>query len=431
MLIDLGLLTLIAAGALASRLIARSSHLCLLPGIALVVIGWTLDESLGGVASLDWLSAPKDAKLSVLLILLGATVSAFAVNHLNRSSVDLVAAGAMASVGAIVSPNIITHALWVGPAILLCFRSAWVNSPWQRDQSASVRVAITTFLGVLALIAAALIVYYVSNHGGLIGPAVGLIVVSTLVIGAAFPFGGIVPAMADPDARYHWNVASGYALFLLVYLTFTMVKATPLVAEGEYWPVAAAILMGALALTGLRYWADNDPVIAWDSARFAAAAFAVVAILAGDWKAWVGLVAGGLALIATTVGPLPTWGRVQPSPSPGERLLTALWIVIGAGMPGGLGFVLRWLAIQEAVSKSPWVAILIAASSLIVVVALARSFYPHLTPKSAETMEAPDPDRTWPWVVWMMVALTIGFGLQPAPLIGLILNWYLQFGVYP
>ena len=430
---SLATIFLMVGGLIAGRFSARISPFSLLPAIALLLAAWSLEsDSLPG-GEIDLSIRQPHAVPIALLILLAISICVAALRSQRHKNTSLIAAGAVASTSALVAQNDIMLAAGIGPSILLCVRNAWAGSDWQEDQAISNRVAVSSVLAVLFLMAAPILIQTQSPqpHTHLVSSAIGLLIVSVAVLSGAFPFGGLAPALADPDSRYRWSVSLGCAQLLTLFLIFSIFEGRFEIVELDYWSTAVGVLMVILSLTAMGSWASSDRYAAMECGRYAITALAIAVIMAGGWFAWLGMFAGGAALIVAAVSIQARNFETRAASGTLYKMTQRIVLLTTIGFPGSLVFLLWWMAIQVALSKEIAVAYLMGAAGLLLAVSLSLTFERlNLTGSSAEgSSQGIGTSRRW--LALFLVLVSMALGIYPAPLIETITEWNVLIGTYP
>ena len=396
---SLATIFLMVGGLIAGRLSARIGPFALLPAVALLLAAWSAGPvSLpGGEVSLS-IRQPNAAPIA-LLILLAISICVAASGSRKHRNTSLIAAGAIASTSALLAHNDIMLAAGIGSSILLCVRNAWAGSEWQENRANSTRVAVSSVLAVLFLISAPILIQTQPPHphAHLISSAIGLLIVSVTILSGAFPFGGLVPASRDPESRYRWSVSLGCAQLMTLFLTFSIFEGRFEIVELDYWSIAVGVLMVVVSLTAIGSWASSERNAAMDAGRFAITALAISVIMAGGWFAWLGLFAGGAALIVSAVSIQARHYEAKSTSGTLELITQRIVLFATIGFPGSLVFILWWMAVQVALSKDILVAYLLGAAGLLVAISLSLTFERLRLPRSSTDGHVQDigPSRRW------------------------------------
>ena len=430
---SLATIFLMVGGVIAGRFSARISPFALLPAGALLLAASSLGPDSLSSAEIDLPIRQPHGVPIALLILLAISICVAALRSQRHKNTSLIAAGAVASTSALVAQNDIMLAAGIGSSILLCVRNAWAGSDWQEDRAVSSRVAVTSVLAMLFLISAPILIQTQSPklHAHMISSAIGLLIVSVTMLSAAFPFGGLAPALADPGSRYRWSVSLGCAQLMALFLIFSIFEGGFEIVELDYWSTAIGVLMVILSLTAIGSWASSDRYAAMECGRYAITALAIAVIMAGGWFSWLGLFVGGAALIVAAVSIQARHFETRAASGTLDKITHRIVLLTTIGFPGSLVFLLWWMAIQVALSKDVAVAYLMGAAGLLLAVSLSLTFERlKLTGSSADgSRQGIGASRRW--LALFLVIASLALGIYPAPLFETITEWNLLIGTYP
>ncbi len=430
---SLATIFLMVGGLIAGRFSARISPFSLLPAVALLLVAWSLGPVSLAVGDFSFSIREPHAVPIALLILLAISICVAALGSQGRKNTSLIAAGAVASTSAILSQNDIMLAAGIGSSILLCVRNAWAGSEWQGDRAVSNRVAVSSVLAVLLLISASILIQSQTLQANqhLISSAIGLLIVSVIMLSGAFPFGGIVPALGDSESRYRWSVSLGCAQLMAIFLIFSIFEGTSEIVELDYWSTAVGLLMVVLSLTAIGSWASTDRYAAMECGRYAITALAIAVIMAGGWFAWLGMFAGGAALIGAAVSIQTPAFQTRADPRTLDNVTNRIVLLTTLGFPGSLGFLLWWMAIQVSLSKNILLAYLIGAAGVVLAVSLFATFERLKNHESSADSDTNGVQASRRWLVLVLVLVNVALGLYPAPLFEIITEWNVLIGTYP
>ena len=346
---SLATIFLMVGGVIAGRFSARISPFALLPAGALLLAASSLGPDSLSRAEIDLPIRQPHGVPIALLILLAISICVAALRSQRHKNTSLIAAGAVASTSALVAQNDIMLAAGIGSSILLCVRNAWAGSDWQEDRAVSNRVAVTSVLAMLFLISAPILIQTQSPklHAHMISSAIGLLIVSVTMLSAAFPFGGLAPALADPGSRYRWSVSLGCAQLMALFLIFSIFEGGFEIVELDYWSTAIGVLMVILSLTAIGSWASSDRYAAMECGRYAITALAIAVIMAGGWFSWLGLFVGGAALIVAAVSIQARHFETRAASGTLDKITHRIVLLTTIGFPGSLvsfsgGWQFRW-----------------------------------------------------------------------------------------
>lgn len=424
---------LMVGGLAAGRISARISPFSLLPAVVLLAVAWGVGPELPAAGEIDLSIRQPHAVPIALLILLAVSICAAALGSQGHRNTSLIAAGAVAATSALLAQNDIMLAAGIGSSILLCVRNAWAGSEWQGDQVVSTRIAVSSVLAVLLLISAPILIQAQPPHphAHMVSSAIGLLIVSVAILSGAFPFGGLAPAVADPQSRYRWSVSLGCAQLMAVFLVFSIFEGRFDIVELDYWPVAAGVLMVILSMSAIGSWASSDRYAAMECGRFAITALAIAVVMAGGWLAWLGLFAGGAALIGAAVSIQTRSLETKTASGTLDKVVHRIVLLTTIGFPGSLGFLLWWMAIQVALSKAILVAFVMGASGLILAVFLSLSFERLNFGRATAGGDISGIGASRRWLAVLFMFFNLALGIYPAPLFGVITEWNVLIGTYP
>lgn len=430
---SLATIFLIVGGLIASRFSARISPYSLLPAMALLLAAWGVGSDLLPGREIDLSIRQSHAVPIALLFLAAISISVAALRSQRHQSTSLIAAGAVASTSALLAQNEIMLAAGIGSSILLCVRNAWVGSNWQKDRAVANRVAVTSTLTALFLIAAPILIQTQSPHphGHVVSSAIGLLIVAVTILSGAFPFGGLAPTLADPESRYRWSVSMGCAQLIALYLVFSIFEGRFEIIELDYWSTAVGVLMVVLSLTAIGSWASSDRYAAMECGRYAITALAIAVIMAGGWFAWLGLFAGGTALIVAAVSTQARHFETRTASGILEMITHRIVLLTTIGFPGSLVFLLWWMAVQVALSKDVLVAYLTGAAGLLLAISLSLTFERLRLAGSSTDDSTQGIAASRRWLPVLLLLVSIALGIYPTPLFETISDWNVLIGTYP
>ncbi len=430
---SLAAIFLMVGGLVGCRFSARVGPFSLLPAIAFLLAAWSVGPVPlpGGEVNLS--IGQFHAVPIALLILLAISICVAALGSRKHKNTSLIAAGAVASTSALLAQNDIMLAAGIGSSILLCVRNAWAGSDWQDVRAVSTRVGVSSVLAVLFLISAPILIQTQSPHphAHLISSAIGLLIVSVTILSGAFPFGGLVPASTDPESRYRWSVSLGCAQLMVLFLMFSIFEGRFEIVELDYWSTAVGVLMVVVSLTAIGSWASSERYAAMETGRFAVVGLAIAVIMAGGWFAWLGLFAGGAALIVSAVSIQARDFETRAASGTLEMIAQRIVLFTTIGFPGSLVFILWWMAVQVAVSKDNLVAFLMGAAGLLVAISLSVSFERLRLDGSSTDGNTQDIAASRRWLPLVLVVVSVVLGIYPAPLFETISEWNVLIGTYP
>ena len=430
---SLATIFLMVGGLIAGRFSARISPFSLLPAVALLLAASSLGPDSFPDGEIDLSIRQPHAVPIALLILLAISICVAALGSRRHKNTSLIAAGAVASTSALLAQNEIMLAAGIGSSILLCVRNAWAGSDWQDDRAVSNRVAVSSVLAVLFLISAPVLIQTqpLDPHAHLISSAIGLLIVSATILSGAFPFGGLAPALADPESRYRWSVSLGCAQLMTLLLIFSIFEGRLEIVELDYWTTAVGVLMAILSLTAIGSWASSDRYAAMECGRYAITALAIAVIMAGGWFAWLGLFAGGATLIVAAVSMQTRHFQTKAASGTLDTITHRIVLLTTIGFPGSLVFLLWWMAIQVALSKDILVAYLMGAAGLLLAVCLSLTFERLKLTGSSTDGSTQGFGASRRWLALCLVLVSLALGIYPAPLFETITEWNVLIGTYP
>ena len=430
---SLATIFLMVGGLIAGRFSARISPFSLLPAMALMLAVWSAGPTslLGREIELS-IHQPQAVPIA-LLVLLAVSICVAALGAEGHKNTSLIAAGVVASTTALLAQNEIMLAAGIGSSILLCVRNAWAGSDWQENRSVSNRVAVSSVLAVMFLISAPILIQTQPPHphAHLVSTAIGLLIVSVAILSGAFPFGGIASATADPETRYRWSVSLGCAQLMALLLVFSIFEGRFEIIELDYWSTAVGVSMAILALTSIGCLASSDRYAAMECGRFGITAVAVAVTMAGGWYAWLGLFAGGIALIVTSVSVRTLFCRTRTAAGTLDKITQRIAMLTTIGFPGSLAFILWWTAIQVALSKDMMIAYLIGVAGLLLAISLSLTFERLELAGSPAVGSTQYREVSRRWLAVLLVLLSLALGIYSEPLFQTISEWNVLIGTYP
>ena len=165
--------------------------------------------------------------------------------------------------------------------------------------------------------------------------------------------------------------------------------------------------------------------------RYAITALAIAVIMAGGWFAWLGMFAGGAALIGAAVSIQTPAFQTRADPRTLDNVTNRIVLLTTLGFPGSLGFLLWWMAIQVSLSKNILLAYLIGAAGVVLAVSLSATFERLKMHESSADSDTNGVQASRRRLALVLVLVNVALGLYPAPLFEIITEWNVLIGTYP